>query len=131
MSIEIDTEKVREQIEILGGIDKQIKYTCASIMMDTNELRNNDCWNSRTASGVYASMDDFDEILKEYSRCINTVMDYLNETVSFAYDTNQHDTDKLVDSNIDLEVEKHPNTINKVDGYDVNKEYEVQTLKNV
>lgn len=129
--IEIDTEKLREQIEILRGLDKQIKLTCASIMMDTDELRNNDYWRSNTAEGVYESMDDFNEILKEYSKCLNTVMDYLSETVSFAYETNQDDTDKLVDSNIDLTVGENPNDTVIVGGYDPNKEYEVTTVKNV
>ena len=66
MNIEIDTEKLREQIEILRGIDKQINITCSSIMLDTDDLRINDYWRSKTADGIYSSMDDFDEIMEEY-----------------------------------------------------------------
>ncbi len=130
--IEIDTEKLREQIEELRNIDKQIKYTCASIMMDTDELKTKDYWRSKTADGIYNSMEDFNDILKEYSSCINTVIDYLSDTVSLAYETNQKDTDQLVDSNIDITVgEKNPNDTVIVDGYDTNKEYEVTTVKKI
>ena len=129
--IDIDTEKLREQIEILRGIDKQINIACASIMMDTDDLRKNGYWESKTASGVYQSMDDFGEILKEYSNCMNTVMEYLNETVSYAYDTNQGDTDKLVDSNIDVTVGEKPTNPVKIALYDPLEEYEVTTVKEV
>ena len=131
MNIEIDTEKLREQIEILRGIDKQINITCSSIMLDTDDLRINDYWRSKTADGIYSSMDDFDEILKEYSKCINTVIDYLSDTVSLAYETNDEDTDRLVDSNIDVTVGENPHNTVKVDGYDTNKEYDVTTVKNI
>ncbi len=129
MNIEIDTEKLREQIEILKGIDKQINLTCASIMLDTDDLRVNEYWKSKTATDVYESMDDFDTILKEYSKCMNTVIDYLSDTVSLAYEVNQEDTDQLVDSNIDITVGDNPNDTVKVDGYDTNKEYDVTTVK--
>ncbi len=129
--IEIDTEKLREQIEELRNIDKQIKYTCASIMMDTEELKTNDYWRTKTADGVYDSMDDFNEILKEYSSCINTVIDYLSDTVSLAYETNESDTDQLIDSNIDITVGENPNDTVIVDGYDTNKQYEVTTVKKI
>ena len=129
MNIEIDTEKLREQIEILKGIDKQINLTCASIMLDTDDLRVNEYWKSKTATDVYESMDDFDTILKEYSKCMNTVIDYLSDTVSLAYEVNQEDTNQLVDSNIDITVGDNPNDTVKVDGYDTNKEYDVTTVK--
>ena len=131
MNIEINTEKLREQIEILKMIDKRINLTCASIMLDTDDLRINDYWRSKTATDVYESMDDFDTILKEYSKCMNTVIDYLSDTVSLAYEVNEEDTNRLVDSNIDVTVGDNPHNTVIVPGYDTNKEYDVTTVKKI
>ena len=98
MNVGIDTVGLREEINELRKIDKEMQELKNNIRKDTEELKS--FWNTKTSEVVQEDFQSFYTDLDNLNTKNELFASYLERVVGDQYETNENDTNRLIDDNI-------------------------------
>ena len=98
MNVGIDSIGLQDQIRKLREIDKEMETLKNNIRKDTEDLKN--FWNTKTSDGVQTSFQGFYTDLDNLNTKNELFASYLEKVVNDQYETNESDTNRLIDDNI-------------------------------
>jgi hypothetical protein len=94
-NINIDTEKLNEQILAIKEVVKDLSDIFMRIKDDTNNLK--DDWDSKTSKNVYNSFDKLYLSFEEVENTFHNDIDFLERVVDPSYTLEDSNTSKLID----------------------------------
>ena len=98
MSVGIDTVGLKSEIDELRKIDREMLELKKTIRKETEDLKN--FWNTKTSEGVQNSFQVFYTDLDNLNTKNELFASYLENVVHDQYETNERDTNRLVDDNV-------------------------------
>ncbi len=98
MNVNIDTNKLLEQIEKLEKEKNSMKELLDSSVKEQKELE--DYWQSETSKKVDEEFKEFDEVRQEYTELVDGIIQYLKNVVVNNYVNYENKENELIDDNI-------------------------------
>lgn len=96
-NINIDTEKLTEQIAKLKTVTKSFEQIFTRVKNDTNLLK--EYWDSATSESVFESFEEFYNAVENVKQTFQKDIEFLEKTVNGSYIENNEGTNKLIDEN--------------------------------
>ena len=96
-NINIDTEKLTEQIAKLKTVTKNFEQIFTRVKNDTNLLK--EYWDSATSESVFESFEEFYNAVENVKQTFQKDIEFLEKTVNGSYIENNEGTNKLIDEN--------------------------------
>lgn len=96
-NINIDTEKLNEQIAKLKTVTKNFEQIFSKVKNDTNLLK--EYWDTTTSESVFESFEEFYNAVENVKQTFQKDIEFLENTVNSSYIEQNEGTNKLIDEN--------------------------------
>ena len=101
MNINIDTEKLQEQITKFEEVNKNLKEEFENDLTKNTNLK--DYWDSKNATSVYEDFDDFKTSTENYISKNEEYIDYLKTIVKQGYVDFEDEANEEIDTKISVD----------------------------
>lgn len=97
-NINIDTEKLSQEIEKIRKINENFEDIFSKIKDNTNQLK--DCWKTRTSESVFSSFEEFYSSLENVVSTFQKDIEFLEKVVNDNYIEEEKGINQLIDNKI-------------------------------
>ena len=101
MEININTDKLKEEIEKFRVLNNNLKQRYSAVVKENEDLK--EYYDTRTSKKLNEEFDTFKSNLSNYIDRNDTYIDYLQRVVNEGYTEFEENENELIDKNINVD----------------------------